>query len=238
VNRLTEDDSEEIFPLSARDGKRIIYTDIHNGLISIHQRNIGAVTNEVLIRPQSEELFAPDTSLDGRYLIYQRTDPKTGFDIWGLPLGGGGTPIPIVQTDADEASARLSPDGRWIAFSANNSGAFEVYVQAFPGPGRPSRVSTKGGDQPQWRPDGAELFYIALDGRLMAASVKPSVELQTIDPGPPVPLFAAQVGAIGHPFSGDAYAAAPDGRTFLLSRFLRKGGDTPLRVVLNWSPAR
>lgn len=239
VNRFSEDDAEEVFPVWARDGKRIIYTAIRNGQISIQQRNIGAVTNEVLIQPQADEIFATDTSPDGRYLIYQRVDPKTGSDIWALLLGGGGPPMPVVQTDADERNGRLSPDGRWIAFSANNSEVFEVYVQPFPGPGRPARVSTKGGDQPQWRPDGAELYYISLDGKLMAASMKPAADQQSLDAGTPVSLFVAGVGSIAHPFPWDDYVASADGRRFLLSRFLRdKGGDLPLRVVLNWRPAR
>ena len=145
----------------------------------------------MLIQTKTQETFASDISPDGRDLLYQQLNAKTGWDIWALPLGRDGKPVPVVQTDADERSARLSPDGRWVAFVANNSGVFEVYVQPFPGPGRPVQVSTKGGDQPQWRPDGAELFYLALDGRLTATSIKPAADRQSIDVGPVVSHFSA-----------------------------------------------
>ena len=188
--------------------------------------------------PQTEETFACDTSPDGRSLVYQRMNAKTGWDIWALPLGGDGKPVPVVQTDADERTARLSPDGRWVAFVANTSGVFEVYVQPFPGPGRRLQVSTRGGDQPQWRSDGAELFYIALDGRLTATSIKPPADHQSIDVGPPLPLFVAQVGGSFAPCIGANYAPSVDGQRFLVNRLLRDAGGTPLRVVLNWGAGR
>jgi len=234
VSRFTDDADEDIFPLWARDGDRIIYSVIRNGQLSLYQRHIGTGQKELLIQSQSEETFVSDTSPDGRYIVYQRKDAKTGWDIWALPRESNATPIPVVQTDADERAARLSPDGRWVAFVSNNSGVFEIYVQPFPGPGRRWQVSTKGGDQPQWRPDGAELFYIAPDGRLMATSIKPAADHQSVDIGPPVPLFAAQIGGAGRPVLGADYVASVDGQRFLVNRLLRDTGGTPLRVVLNW----
>jgi hypothetical protein len=100
------------------------------------------------------------------------------------------------------------------------------------------QVSAKGGDQPQWRPDGAELFYLALDGTLTAVSVKPAADRQSIDIGPPVPLFVAQVGGAVIPVLAANYAASADGQRFLINRLLRDAGGTPLRVVLNWSAGR
>jgi Tol biopolymer transport system component len=238
LSRFTEDTDEDIFPLWARDGNRIIYTVVHNGQNSIHQRDTGTGRTELLIPPQTEESFASDISPDGRYLVYQRFNAKTGWDIWGLPLGGDGKPAPVIQTDADERSARLSPDGRWVAYVSNNSGVFEIYVQPFPGPGRRSQVSTKGGDQPEWRSDGSELYYVALDGRLTATSIKQAADHQSIDVGPPVPLFVPQAGGAFHPVIGADYVASADGKRFLINRLLRDAGDTPLRVVLNWGAGR
>ena len=234
VSRLTDDADEDIFPLWARDGDRIIYTVIRNGQHSLYQRHIGTDRQEVLIPPQTEEIFASDTSPDGGYLVYQRMNAKTGWDIWALPLGRDGKSVPVVQTDADERSARLSPDGRWVAFVSNNSGVSEIYVQRFPGPGQRLRVSTKGGDQPQWRADGSELFYLALDGRLMATSIKVAADHESFDVGPPVSLFIAPIGGI-RPVLGADYVASVDGQRFLVNRLLRDAGGTPLRVVLNWA---
>jgi Tol biopolymer transport system component len=234
VSRFTDDADEDIFPLWTRDGDRIIYTAVRNGQVSLYQRPVGSGQRELLIQSQTEELFASDTSPDGRYVVYQRMNAKTGWDLWALPREPHATPIPIVQTDADERSARLSPDGRWIAFVSNNSGVSEIYVQPFPGPGRRWQVSTRGGDEPQWRSDGAELFYLALDGKLVATPIKQSADHQSMDIAAPVPLFAGQVGVVVRPILAGDYVASSDGQRFLVNRLLRDAGGTPLRVVLNW----
>jgi len=238
VSRFTDDPDEDIFPLWTRDGSRIIYSAIRNGQRSLYQRVINGGQRELLVQSETEDIFASDTSPDGRYIVYQRIDAKTGWDILALPREPNATPIPIVQTDADERSARLSPDGRWIAFVSNNSGVSQVYVQPFPGPGRRSQVSTKGGDEPQWRSDGAELFYLALDGKLTATSIRQAPDHQSLEIGAPVPLFTAQVGLIVRPILAGDYVASADGQRFLVNRLLRDAGGTPLRVVLNWSPGQ
>jgi Tol biopolymer transport system component len=235
VSRFTDDADEDIFPLWARDGNRIIYSAVQNGQMSFYQKDIRTNRRELLIALESgDPAFASDTSPDGRSLIYHRWNAKTGWDIW--TLGVDAKPVPVVQTDADERTARLSPDGRWVAFVANTSGVLEVYVQPFPGPGRPVQVSTKGGDSPQWRSDGSELFYLAFDGKLTATSIKLAADHQSIDVGPPRPLFVAQVGAI--PLGANNYAPSVDGQRFLVNRLLRDAGATPLRVVLNWGAPR
>ena len=86
----------------------------------------------------------------------------------------------------------------------------------------------------KWRPDGEELFYLALDGRLTAASIKLAPDHQSIDIGTPAPLFAAQVGLVMRPILAGDYVASADGQPFLVNRLLRDAGGTPLRVVLNW----
>ncbi len=261
VSRFTDDADEDIFPLWARDGNRIIYSAVQNGQVSFYQKDTRTNRRELLIALETvDPAFASDTSPDGSSLIYHRANAKTGWDIWalpvpnaaaalgaplpvpnaaaalGAPVGVDGKPVPVVQTDADERTARLSPDGRWVAFVANTSGVFEVYVQPFPGPGRLVQVSTKGGDSPQWRSDGSELFYLGLDGKLMVTSIKPAADYQSIDVGPPRALFVAQAGAI--PIGATNYAPSVDGQRFLVNRLLRDAGATPLRVVLNWSPPR
>jgi Tol biopolymer transport system component len=197
----------------------------------------GGSPRELLLQTQTEETFACDTSPDGRYIVYQRMNPKTGWDIWALPRETKSAPMPLIQTDADERSARLSPDGRWIAFVSNNSGVSEIYVQPFPGPGRRIKVSTKGGDEPQWRADGAELFYMALDGNLTATPIK-AANSDSLDIGTPTPLFGAQTGLIVRPIIAGDYIASPDGQRFLINRLLRDAGGTPVRIVLNWATGK
>jgi Tol biopolymer transport system component len=238
MSRFTDDPDEDIFPLWPRDGERIIYTASVKGQHGIYAKHIGTARREMLIPGQSEPIFASDVTPDGQSLVYQLLDPKTGWDVWTLQLGSDAKPTPIIQTDADERVARLSPDGRWLAFVSNNSGTSEVYIQPFPGPGRRLQVSAKGGDQPHWRPDGAEFYYLAPDGKLMATPIKMAADGQSIDIGPPVPLFSANVGLVIFPVLAANYAASPDGQRFLLNQVVRDAGGTPLRVVLNWSGPR
>ena len=100
-------------------------------------------------------------SSDGRLLFYDTMHPQTGGDVWALPLVGKREPYPVVRAVADEHYGTLSPDGRWLAYISNETGAYEVYVEAFPATGFRRQISTQGGFEPHWRPDGKELFYRA-----------------------------------------------------------------------------
>ena len=122
-----------------------------------------------------------DWSPDGRFVLYRYNSiqaslpstSSTGWDIWALPLDGDRKPFPVVQTNFEERDGQFSPDGKWIAYQSNESGRFEIYVQPFPGPARKwGPISTNGGAQVRWRRDGKELFYIALDDRLMAVPIQ------------------------------------------------------------------
>ena len=94
-----------------------------------------------------------------------------------LPLEGDGKPVPFVASEFQETQGQFSPDGNWMAYTSNESGQFEVYVERFPhrsGAEGKSKVSTAGGEDPHWRPDGKELFYLDPGGRLFAVPVKNS----------------------------------------------------------------
>ena len=141
-----------------------------------------------------QNITAVEFSRDGRFLLYRSLDPKNNLDIWALPFEGDRKPFPVVQTSFDERDPQLSPDGKWMAYQSNESGRFEIYAQAFPGPGGRKQISADGGAQVRWRNDGKELFYIGLDGRLMAVPIRLAPEGQPIEVGAPVPLFATRVG--------------------------------------------
>src|SRR5262249_27773257 len=128
-----------------------------------------------------------DWSADGRYLLYNRSQGTDGStDIWALLLFGDRKPMPILLTAAVEVNGRFSPDGRWFAYSSNQGGQFQVYVQAFPPSGVKIQVSKDGGDHPEWRGDGKELLFLAPGGQLMATAVDTS---KTFESGTPTPLF-------------------------------------------------
>src|SRR5262249_45057311 len=135
----------------------------------------------VLESPQAK--LTVDWSQDGRYLLYEAADAKTGFDLWALPINGDRKPIAVSNTLFEEGNGRFSPDGHWVAYQSNEPGRFEIYVQPFPGPGVRSQVSTAGGTDPRWQPDGKELFFIAPAGKLMATSVR--IQNASFEPGSP-----------------------------------------------------
>src|SRR2546425_4342176 len=118
------------------------------------------------------------------------------WEIWALPLKGDRQPFPVVRTEFEERDGQFSPDGKWIAYQSNSSRRFEIYVQPFPGPGASSLISTNGGVQVRWRRDGKELFYISLDGRLVAVPFGGGSSGQVVEIGSAIPLFPTRIAAI------------------------------------------
>ena len=170
-----------------------------------------------------------DWSRDGRYIIYRQLNPRTKYDLWVLPLFGERQPFPFLQTVANEAAGALSPDGRWLAYAADDSGRYEVYVENFPQGGGKRQVSAGGGMGPRWRGDGKELYYQAPDGKLMMAEVKSGASFES---AAPVALFEFRAGGNSvTPY----YDVTRDGQKFLLSTIVEAEAATPLTVVVNWA---
>src|SRR5262249_10268948 len=130
-----------------------------------------------------------DWSPDGTLLLYEDVSPRTATDLWVLPLAGERKPAVYLQTPFDETHARFSPDGRFVAYTSNESGRDEVYVQTFPAGGGKWQISTEGGDQAQWRADGRELLFLGLDRKLRAVAVRTE---RGFEPGAQQVLFEAR----------------------------------------------
>jgi serine/threonine protein kinase/Tol biopolymer transport system component len=230
--RLNPGEAIDYAPFAISPDGRIAFT-YNQGAVrgDIYLRRVdGGGTPELLVR--SETMKHPDHwSLDGHFLIY---DEHTGQkqDLWIVPMAGDRKPIPFVVTAADEGSATFSPDARWIAYSSDESGRREVYVQGFVPDHVPAagigkwQISTAGGDAPHWRRDGKELYYIGPVGQLMAVPVTSTAT--SFQPGIAVPLF--QMHTRRH-----AYDVAPDGR-FLINRESDdvQHNTLPITIVLNW----
>jgi eukaryotic-like serine/threonine-protein kinase len=163
-------------------------------------------------------------------------DPKTGSDIWVLPLQGDKKPFPFLRTQFNEGDAHVLPDGHWVAYTSDESGRGEIYVRPFSpdsnagdasGTGAKWQVSYGGGEAPQWSVDGKELYYLTLDSKLMEVDVTTSPTFQA---GTPKLLFQAPQHA--------TYTI--NGKKFL---FLAPAGEAsqqaraPFTVVLNWQAA-
>jgi hypothetical protein len=166
-------------------------------------------------------------------LLFSVIDPKTNLDLWTLPLTAEGKPSPWLNTPFIETLGQFSPDGRWVAYQSNESGALEIYVQPFPAASAKWQISTNGGGMPRWRPDGKELFFIAPDAKLMAAAVTASNT--TFEATSPVPLFQTRV--VGGPgqILKHQYAVSRDGR-FLINEPAGGSAPTPITLILNWQP--
>jgi Tol biopolymer transport system component len=235
AERFTFDPANDPFPLWSPDGSQIAWASNREGIYHIYRKaSSGSGTEEVLLEGPGFKL-PTDWSPDGRHILYRVVDPATRYDIWALPTAPGAKPFPLLKTEANEAAAVLSRDGKWLAYGSDETGRYEVYVDTFPPGGGKRQVSTTGGNSPMWRADGRELFYHASDGTLMATPITPGAG--TVG-GPPVALFSfAPGGNLVTPY----YSVTPDGQRFLLSKLVQHGGETPLTVLVDWPaqlPAR
>ena len=174
-------------------------------------------------------------SPDGRFLAYTILNSQTNRDVGVMPLVGDRKPFLLLQSTANEVHGQISPDGRWIAYESDESGAYETYVQSFPKGGQKIRVSESGGLQPRWRRDGRELYFLDPAGRLMATSVQPRPELRV---GRPEPLFQSNVvGVLGGLGTNAHYDVTPDGQRFIVASRASDIADPPITIVLNWQAA-
>jgi len=162
-----------------------VYSSVHTDGAHVSQKAASGADQELVLGP-SLYFFPEDWSRDGRWLVYI-VGAKTNWDIWAFNFADR-KPRPILEEPSSQLQARLSPDGRWLAYASDESGDWEVYVQPFPEGRGKWLVSTGGGSQPVWRGDGKELFYVAVDDRLVAVPVGGT---HTFEAGVSQPLFAA-----------------------------------------------
>jgi hypothetical protein len=233
ASRFTFDAAADGWPIWSPDGNRIVFASNRKGNYNLYQKASSSAGNEELLLESSLAKYPNDFSPDGRFLLYSQIDPKTGSDLWVLPLFGERKQFPFVNTSFAERNGQFSPDGRWVVYESNESGRVEVYVQPFPGPGGKWQVSTGGGIEPRWRPDGKELFYIAPDRKLMAAPILAAG--QTLVAGVPVVLFQTRIFGGGRPRLKQQYVVAPDGQRFLINITADESTASPITIVTNWT---
>ncbi len=172
MTRLTFGGGANIVPVWSPDGRYILFGRT-GGIWWV--RSDGASKPQLLIRGTNALLFPWSFTPDGKRLAYQQ-NPRTSFDIWTATIesdGAGlraGKPEVYLQTSADERHPAFSPDGRWLAYTSNESGKYEVYVRAFPDKGGKWQISNAGGASPIWSGNGHELFFRRDDNRIMVAS--------------------------------------------------------------------
>jgi len=257
TQRLTFDVGQEnSMPVWSPDGKRIAFASQRNGKWAIYVKLAdGTGTEEKILESNVPTMPMHWSPPDGKYILYWVNDAKTRGDLLAVPLTGDRKAIDIARTPADERNAQVSPNGKWVAYSSNETGANEIYIQPFPqGTGR-WQVSMNGGVFPRWRQDGKELFFYQAPS-IMSAEIQ--VAGASVQPQPPRQLFGIGSPNNGHATDYNRYAVSKDGQRFLIPQ---PGGNanffggiadtiaaiadgngpinapittTPISVILNW----
>ncbi len=229
--RLTFDAAPDYDPVWSPDGRSIVFASLRKGQYDLYRKAANGSGAEELLYADSSNKRPYDWSHDGKVLLYQAF--SDGSDIWWLPLtteasGKPLKPFPVVNTPFFEGYPAFSPDGRWIAFTSNESGQFQVYVTAYPpGPGGKRQISNAGGSQPIWRRDGRQIIYRSM-GAVMAADV--SADGATFTVGQVHELFRPPPGS-----SEWGLEVSPDGKHFLLPIIPEKESSGVLTLIQNWT---
>jgi hypothetical protein len=222
-------------PLWSPESQRIAYWKGGPPNLFAHTTN-GTGDEERLIESH-DSLTTQDWSSDGRFLLYlvnsNDLSSKTRFDLWVLPMTGNRQPVPYLSTPFQEGHGQFSPDGKWVAYTSDESGANEVYVRSFPAGGAKRRVSSKGGGWVRWRRDGREMFYIAADRKLMSVAVQ--AISGSLDLGTPQVLFTIPVAlSSGGGLAPYTYDIMPDGQRFLAAAPVEDAAAPTMTVIVNW----
>ncbi len=230
--RLTTDPADDSDPLWSPDGQWIAFTSTRGSSRDLYKRlSSGTGADELLLRSPRTK-YPNSWSSDGRNILFTSREDDTGWDIWVLPPDG--KPVPLINTAATEIEPQLSQDGRWLAYTSDESGRTEVYVRRFGRAGGSWLISTSGGSDPRWRDDGSELYYLSLDRTLMAVAMKRDRESGDLVASVPTALFQTRTSGplgVGVRFN---YAAAAGGQRFLITTDVPEATAEPISVIVNW----
>jgi Tol biopolymer transport system component len=245
LTRSTFEGNSNQYPAWTPDGKRFAFQSNKEGSLNLFWQLADGSGGLERLTTSDYTQTASSWSPDGQLLAFHEIDPAMQRDIWVLRMGdpspgSGQVPSgasgqvrkaqPFLRTRFDEASLRFSPDGRWLAYISNETGRYEIYVQPYPGPGGKWQISTEGGMEPVWNPNGRELFYRS--GRKMIAvdiATQPSFAV-----GKARMLFEGEY--VPTPATLSNYDVTPDGQRFLMLKPSEsaEAAPTQINVVLNW----
>ena len=233
-NPLTTDTADDRTPLWTPNGRQIVFGSSRDGAMGLYRRNADGTGEDerLILDGDAVNLAADSWGSDGTLVVMSRHNLQNSLVLLSL-LEDEPTLELLLESEFNETRAAVSPDGAWIAYESNRSGAPEIYVERFPDFGDRQPVSVEGGQQPRWSPDGRELFYLGpAANRLMVVPVTTQVPFSV---GTPETLVEGQFFDF---FARSAYDVAPDGRLVVIKRGAGTSGneESPqITVVLNWT---
>ena len=235
ATRFTFNPVDEYYPIWSPDGSHIVFASDREGSYGLYLKPSSGVGSEELLLKSATEVAPFSWSSDGRFIVYRFFGTKGHVEEWGLPMSGDRKPFALLRSEEfSYAYAKLSPDGRWVAYMTNESGRNEIDIQTFPKPGGKWQVSDAGGIYPRWSRDGKELFYLAPDGKLTALTVKGDSALEA---GVPTALFETHM--VGGPRNvvgfRQQYDVASGSQRFLINVPVAEETSSPITLVLNWT---
>ncbi|HEX4486409.1 MAG TPA: hypothetical protein VH088_09100, partial [Terriglobales bacterium] len=223
--RLTFDPSIDTMGLWSPDGKRMIFSSNRGLKFDLFSKNADGAQEEQPFVEDVSDKYPNDWSRDGKYVLYERAT-----DIWYITLPEQKS-LQFLKAPSALKTARFSPDGKWVAYASNESGKWEIYVTSFPDAHGKWQISSGGGEQPKWRADGKELFYMSSEAKLMAVPVTSGANF---DAGTPVALFQTNPREMVATSEQLTYDVSKDGQRFVVNTQVKQTDAIPLSVVQDW----
>jgi dipeptidyl aminopeptidase/acylaminoacyl peptidase len=221
-------------PVWSPDSKRIAFAMTLGGASNLYEKTVdSSAAAQLLLEAKGIGVVPYSWSPDGRFILHRMMNGPF-YNTGVLPLSADRTPRLYAPRSHIMAMSSVSPDGKYVAYNANDSGRFEVYIESFPEPGTRWQVSRDGGVHPRWRADGRELYYYAADETLTAVPINPTASPPV---GASIPLFRERLlsGPTVSIGFGAQYAVASDGR-FLLNVPIGTPPPSVIHVALNRIP--
>jgi Tol biopolymer transport system component len=226
LSRMTTDPALDSDPSWSPDERHLAFTSRRAGPMGVFLKDVVSGAEEPLVA-WKEPVMVDQWTPDGRFIIFR----NSGRGVWAVPVAGDRTPRMLIDTPYWEDEVHVSPDGRWVAYNADESGRWEVYVARFPDFTSKRQISSAGGVQPQWSGDGRELFYLGLDGSMTDVHVTAGPEFVA---SAPAFLFATHLDPTS---TQPQYGVSRDGQRFLGLEQIEAERNT-LTVLVNWLNAK